>query len=326
MMVQRGEKRFVGFRKKARRIVREFLRLVYYSLIEQKKLRPFRFEKIVILANPYVDHIAVSIQSALVKYVETKISHVYESVNADILYIVLCPQFYGFLPRKRIVINFEQPASLQYFTHANRNLFKQSIGVFDYTYGALQSHWHDVHKNSFKLGAAANTHGISAKYQGDRRKEYDFVFYGDVNARREKIIRMLEIHFTILIITGATGVTLETELIKAKACLNIHSYPDSPFETVRFFQCLNLHLPTISEVSKDQSDYADYEAALKFIDFNMSDQMCNLITDHLSNFESFDIDFSSMCKNSFDKFACNLFVGLNKMGVDLLTRTCNPIY
>lgn len=295
--------------------IKNLAKLVYY-VFQSYPGGSFTFDRVVILATPYLWHISDAIQDALRPLVEVKAISCFDFERDNELYIVLCPQFFGRLPKKRIVYNFEQPSFRKYFAYHHRAMFVRSIGTLDYSFGAVMRYLPGL-KKYIEVHPSASIRPLVIEGGSAEDKEYDLVFFGQLNARRERMIERLREDFSILVVTNMLGEALERSLSKARACVNLHLLDASPFESTRFFQCLNLHVPMISELSIDQDKYYQFSDALKFIDMSSSNDMGQMVSSALSSLRKTPIDFSGLRMSSHAEFASNLIVALKRFGVDV---------
>ncbi|WP_420108631.1 AAA family ATPase, partial [Mycolicibacter arupensis] len=72
-------------------------------------------------------------------------------------------------------------------------------------------------------------------------KEYDVLFYGDLNnARRREFIDQIQRKYRVKLIGNLFGEALYRELRKAKVVINVHYYEGALLETTRLYECLSL--------------------------------------------------------------------------------------
>lgn len=304
--------------------IKEIKKLLFHISRQKKHIRPFYVSEVIVLTTVYLEHIAEAIRHVLKDLVNIKVQFAFGEEGPSQLYIVICPQFFGRLPKKRIVYNFEQPDSLQYFTLANKIMFEKSLGVFDYSQGSLLFHWPDL-KNIYKEmkpGAKSFISGF-CKAVPVKNKKFDLVFYGALNFRRRSVLDILKTRYSINVIENKTGAALEGELRNASACINLHSYENSPFESVRFLQCLNLDIPVISESSSDQDLYYIYDPALQFVETSNVQAMFEGIENALRIFSTYS-DYSDLRSLSHNVFASNFLDGLKMFGFDFENKTFYP--
>lgn len=295
---------------------KEPLKHLYY-ILQGRQSDSFIFNKVIVLTTPYVLHIAVAIQDALVDFVDVTVESRFYQEKDDEIYIILCPQFFGRLPKKRIVYNFEQPACKKYFNSCHKAMFERSLGTIDYTYGVVREFIPKMKRYATVYPSSSVKDLPLLHWNPGYHKEYDLVFFGQINDRRMKIIEHLSKFFSILMVSDSLGSPLQQSLTRAKACLNLHLFDDSPFESTRFFQCLNLHLPMISEISSDQVKYSRYSDMLKFIDIGVPAGLESRISNALSALEQESIDFYSLRTDAYLEFASELLSALIFFGVDI---------
>lgn len=79
-------------------------------------------------------------------------------------------------------------------------------------------------------------------------KEYDLLFYGLINDRRQKIIDALMAQdLRINCLFGVYGEELDFYLSRSRAVLNLHYYEKKIFQSIRAFYPLSNGIPVISE-------------------------------------------------------------------------------
>ena len=108
--------------------------------------------------------------------------------------------------------------------------------------------------------------------------KYDIFFYGNKNARREKILNELSKYFKIKIGWGIYGERKIEYMLKSKIILNLHYYEEAGLETCRYNEILNYNRLIVSENTlldkQNMSLYGDIVV------------MVNNINEDLSNIEN----------------------------------------
>ena len=102
----------------------------------------------------------------------------------------------------------------------------------------------------------------------ERKKKYDVLFYGTLNARRRLILRRLAEELNIKVVSDVFGRKL-TELVgKSKIILNIHHYRTPLMETARLHEALGQDVVIVSEgVSEQERSLMDvYDGLVRFVD------------------------------------------------------------
>lgn len=93
--------------------------------------------------------------------------------------------------------------------------------------------------------------------------EYDLIFYGSMNERRNLIIEKLRRKgLKILTVFGLYGGERDALLPKARAVLNLHFYESQIFQQIRAFYALSNGIPVISENYPEASAPAFYKDVL----------------------------------------------------------------
>lgn len=203
-------------------------------------------------------------------------------------YVVLCPQMFKTLPPpdKRVVFQLEQSVSSRWFTADYMKILNDSLGVLDYSLSNIDF----LAKKGLKypriyylpIGASDRSIGV------DRPKKYDFVFYGDSlsSERRRRFLSQLKKKYKVKICNDVFGDEMHSIIREAKAVINIHYYEDALLETPRISECISLGVPVLSEGSRDQGEYPEFEGAVRFFDENSAESMMCAAADMLSNVET----------------------------------------
>ncbi len=147
-----------------------------------------------------------------------------------------------------------------------KHLLEQS-NIFDYSQYNI-----DVWKKHVKPDISQNIKlllpPVSKKIDMTTDKEYDVLFFGALNPRREKIINGLrQLNINVKIINYEKwGDDLINEIKKAKIVLNIHYYDNAILETPRISEVLP-YAKIISEMpyNEDKSSYEKYKDAVDFV-------------------------------------------------------------
>lgn len=81
----------------------------------------------------------------------------------------------------------------------------------------------------------------------DKNYDYDIIFVGCINKRRENILNKLKETYKVLIVENIYGNELKTLCNKSNICLNIHYYENAILERVRLNEIMEYGIKIISE-------------------------------------------------------------------------------
>ena len=203
----------------------------------------------------------------------------------DLIYFVICPQMFSYLPEKYISFQMEQTINSRWFNLNYYNILENSLAIFDYSSKNIE-----FLKNEFGLQNRQlyyvpidylKNNTLSCKHQNEI---YDVLFYGDPNSeRRRKILSEVSQHFNIQIISDTFGDELYEEISKSKIIINIHYYEGALLETTRIWECLSLSKLVISEKSIDINEHTDLYAVVDFIEIYDVDCLIKRIEYWLNN-------------------------------------------
>jgi len=97
--------------------------------------------------------------------------------------------------------------------------------------------------------------------------EYDIIFIGCVNERRENILNQLKLKYKVLIVENIYGEDLKTLCNKSNICLNIHFYENAILERVRLNEMMEYGIKIISEFPcKEDMDICKYYDSINFVE------------------------------------------------------------
>lgn len=205
------------------------------------------------------------------------------SSKSNMLHIVICANMFTKLPRYMIAVQMEQTTSDRWFTRRYVHILRsRAIAVVDYSIrniAFLSDNLRIPHQKLFlfPIGYSPSFGALFAPASEDefttvRERKYDLAFYGAMNERRRSVLRILEQHFSVLVISECFDVNLYAMLKQAKAVINIHYYEPALLETTRIHECLALGCKIFSEKSVDQSAHQEELGELiHFVDFDDPD-------------------------------------------------------
>jgi len=192
--------------------------------------------------------------------------------------------------------------------------FINATTIFDYSEMNI-TNYPEKFKNKELYLPVPLFEGVKSKIT-DIKKEYDILFFGGLNYRRQKILKYLEknTNMNVRIITNVFGDALYDIVKKSRIVLNIHFKGESLLETARIHDCIRHSTPLIiSEESTDKSTMEEYKDIVKFIPVIKEDlSNINELTEGIQNLLSNgDICYSrwtaesnmhDMIKKRFDYF------------------------
>lgn len=254
------------------------------------------YKRVVIVGNDYFAHLKelfIKIFNEL-EIQATTSSHIIEH-NHDDLFFVIAPQSYGLIPPNRVVLQLEQFPNTKYFNDTNNKMLLNSVNIFDYSVANCENmnmtykgHIHHLPLSPYILEVDIN----------NNIKENDFIFYGKMNNKREKILELLSKNYKIDVIDNMIGEKLHERISRSKYCINIHYYDCAIFEAVRYVECLNLGTPMISETSVDMKNYDTSYNTLKFIEMDDPDTVIGGLDALLIDQSTYDVN-----QNNIDMYS-----------------------
>ena len=139
-------------------------------------------------------------------------------------------------------------------------------------------------------------------------KEYDVLFFGGLNDRRNKILKYLKENtdMNVRIVTNVFGDALYDIIKKSRIVLNIHFKGESLLETARIHDCIRHSTPLIiSEESIDKSTMAEYKNIVNFVP---------VIKEDLSNINELTEGIQNLLSNKgFDNIRWKVERGIQDM-------------
>ena len=196
----------------------------------------------------------------------------------DVYYIFLCIGHMFHLPKKckYYIYNLEQANYHLDFPRICpsrdrrefiNTAFKNATTIFDYSKMNITDYPEDF-KNKVWYLPIPLFEEKKSKIVSNIEKEYDILFFGGLNDRRQKIMEYLKenIDINIRIVTNIFGDDLYDIIKKSRIVLNIHFKGESLLETARIHDCIRRSTPLIiSEESIDKSTMEEYKDIVKFV-------------------------------------------------------------
>jgi hypothetical protein len=101
----------------------------------------------------------------------------------------------------------------------------------------------------------------------DDTYEYDIIFIGLINDKRNNILNQLREKYKVLIVDNTFGKELKKMCKKAHICLNIHFYENAILERVRLNEILEYDIKIISEKPcQEDIEICNYYKSIHFIE------------------------------------------------------------
>lgn len=165
--------------------------------------------------------------------------------------------------------------------------------------------------------------------------EYDILFFGNFNIRRDNILNYLKDRYNIKIVDKVFGVELNNLIKKSRIIINIHYYYNAILEIYRINEILEYNKIIISElpISSDYENKKLYEKNIIFID-EIKDDLSNI--DNLCDKINYLLDNNNYCNfiqnnlnsiNYIYNFTNNLFINnLKKFNFNILKNNFKSEY
>ncbi len=304
------------------RLIRQLYIKTYILLINiQNKLFPISSEEAikrgVIILGSECSYTTFLTEVALEKigFRDIEILHpdrIYRLYDSRKFCVVLFANVIENLPiNNYIVLQLEQGTS-QWFTNTYLQKLKKALAVWDFSAQNIEYLAEKgVLRNKLFLTPLSNIvqykDFLKQKNINLQRgeKEYDVVFYGSINERRQRFLDKIASKFSLHIVYGY-GENLYNELLKAKIVVNIHYYENALLESLRIYECISLGVNVVSETAVDIDAYNNLKKYIRFTPYGDIDAMLNSIEDILKNYKednNIDVeinDFSAGIKDSFN--------------------------
>lgn len=219
----------------------------------------------------------------------------------DIPYIIICPQFIKHFPDLYFVMQMEQTASTRWLNDDYYNILNNAEAVFDYSlinidfFRKLQPP--RITKPIYYLPVDY----LSGIDRYNNTKQYDVIFYGDVNnEHRMKILSEIKKRFNLKVISEVYGDELYKELGKAKVLVNLHYYEDALLETTRLYETLSIgSCVIVSEIGRDKEAAERLNGMVDFVPVGDVGALCERIQYWIEN-EDLRREKVESCKSVLD--------------------------
>lgn len=190
-----------------------------------------------------------------------------EGPYEDVPHFVVCPQMFERLPGLYVSFQMEQSVSTRWFTPEYLRRLENSFAILDYSLENIEKLVSmGLHARQFYYMPVGYLPGYAAGATA-AEKEYDVLFYGDINnERRRACIAELEKVCKVKIVSNLFGPEMAAELRRARVIVNIHYYPGALLETTRLWECLSLDCLVVSERASDMDRHEDLLEVVDFVD------------------------------------------------------------
>ena len=232
----------------------------YYNTILNNKIeniKNFNKYSFIIVTNKYGLSIANNLKLLFDKLnIESKI--IYDLTNEEIennkmkeneFFFILFHSLYNELPKnKYIIYQLEQITQSNFIDNNFIQNIKNSFITFDYSLFNIYNFnkYNDSILNYKLLYLPLSINNIN--YTDNNNIEYDIIFFGSKNYRREKILNNILSKYKIKIIYDIFGDELMNLIKKSRIILNIHYYKNANLEVSRINEILEYNKLIISEL------------------------------------------------------------------------------
>ena len=277
----------------------------YYQ--EQRRLMLIHRQKLANIRNPWIDNVDINSQkfhfkiqttdyllniAQALKDIFNNIGLVVSITNnttiskeilenkegVNTFYVFLCVGHMFHLPResKYCIYNLEQVNYHSDFPLLGlsgergefiNTAFKNATTIFDYSKMNITNYPEELKDKTLYLPIPLFDEK-NPKVVSNIEKEYDVLFFGGLNDRRQKIMEYLKgnTDMNIRIVTNVFGEDLYDIIKKSHIVLNIHFKEKSLLETARIHDCIRQSNPLIiSEESIDKDTMEEYKDIIKFV-------------------------------------------------------------
>ena len=241
----------------------------------------------------------------------------------DDLYIVMCPQAFTRLPppMKRIIFQLEQSGRADWFTDDYMNDLTQSLAVFDYSSNNIQFLQDNgiSYRDIFELTITPIADYLPKPVA--KSPDFDVLFYGAYNPRRNKILKRLGKEFRVKSVCDVYGEEMHDIIRSAPVVVNIHFYENALLETTRISEALSLGARVVSERGSDEDKNRDFEPCVRFCPMDDVEALVTAIKAELAEAGSpvLPIDLMEQAKFRFYRALLALGMVSYKQFCDLTT-------
>ena len=237
------------------------------EIINNNKLA--RVKTITIMATGHVEYNA-RVMERWLSVLDIRVRVVIGNISKfnDDLYIVLCPQSFIVLPppMKRIIFQLEQGGRASWFTDEYMESLSESLAIFDYSSDNVQFLQDSgiSYRDIFELIIAPIADYMPTEKPVEKSPDFDVLFYGAYNDRRNKILDRLSKEFRVKSVCDVYGDEMRDIIRQARVVVNIHFYENALLETERLANAVSLGIRVVSERGSDEDKNRDFESCVRF--------------------------------------------------------------
>ena len=233
-------------------------------------------------------------------------------VYNDDFYIVLCPQAFVSLPppMKRIIFQLEQNTRSDWFSASYMNDLSQSLAVFDYSSDNIQFLQDNgmSYRDIFELTIAPIADYMPKPVA--KSPDFDVLFYGAYNDRRNKILERLGKEFRVKSVCDVYGEEMRDIIRQAPVVVNIHFYENALLETTRLSEALSLGARVVSERGIDEDKNRDFAPCVRLCPMDDVDALVAAIKAELAEAGSPVLPTDLMVQARFRFYRALLAIGM----------------
>ncbi len=247
-----------------------------------------RVKTITIMATKHVEYNA-RVMERWLSVLDIRVQVVIGNVSEfdDDLYIVLCPHVFETLPppMKRIIFQLEQSRRSKWFTGPYMDILSQSLAIFDYSSDNVQFLQDNgiSYRDIFELTIAPITDYMPPEKPVEKSPDFDVLFYGAYNPRRNKILKRLRKEFRVKSVSEVYGNEMRDIIRQAPVVVNIHFYENALLETERLANAVSLGTRVVSERGSDEDKNRDFEPCVRFCPMDDVDALIAAIKEELAD-------------------------------------------
>jgi hypothetical protein len=246
-----------------------------------------------------------------------------EMLNDDSYYIILFAQLVKKFPKKYIIYQLEQVVQSNWINKEYISKIESSIITMDYSINNIFS-LQKINNNLFNKICYNPIPIIDKLEDYPINIEYDILFYGTFNDRRNNIFKELKKYFNVLYICNIFGDKLHELIKKSKIILNIHFYKNAVLEIPRIHEIIRYNKVIISELPMENDlNKQYYNNNIIFIEeINDNLNNINLLIDNIKYYLN-----NNNYNNYLDKANNNLFINqLNNNSLYYLKKNINNCF
>ena len=160
-------------------------------------------------------------------------------------------------------------------TNKIKSIIKNSIITVDYSKTNIEYYPKEIYNKAYYL-----PYYLPNKFylnNSMKEKNYDILFFGAKNERRNNIMKKLEELFIVKYVFDVFNEDLDKIIMSSKIGINIHYYNEPILETLRINQllCHNIHIISELPCLKDIHTTIPYKNSVTFIDI-INDELSNI--------------------------------------------------